>query len=68
MCAASSPGTGAASGPKARLYKKTAKLLFENDIKSAEDIEKLTFKDLIKIKGIKRKDVKMILKEVEVKG
>jgi flagellar protein FlaI len=45
-----------------------AKLLYESNIKSVNDLEKLTLKDLVKIKGIKRKNAKMILKEVEEKG
>jgi flagellar protein FlaI len=44
-----------------------AQLLVDNNIKSIDDLEKLTFKDLIKIKGIKRKNAKMIIKEIEEK-
>jgi hypothetical protein len=44
-----------------------AQLLFDNNIKTIDDLEKLTFKDLIKIKGIKRKNAKMIIKEIEEK-
>jgi len=47
---------------------KTAKLLYENNIRSTDDLEKLSLKELVKIKGIKRKNAKMIIKEIQEKG
>lgn len=43
---------------------KTAKLLKENGINSIDALKKATIKDLVKIKGIKRKVAKNIKKEV----
>ena len=44
-----------------------AKLLFDNDVKSIDDLKVLSVRDLVRIKGIKRKIAKGILKEFEEK-
>ncbi len=43
----------------------TAKLLYDNDIKSINDLKILSYKDLTNIAGIKRKEAKKIIKELE---
>jgi len=43
----------------------TSEILYNNDIKSINDLKLLTFKDLTKIKGIKRKDAKKIIKDLK---
>jgi flagellar protein FlaI len=42
----------------------TAEFLFDNGIKSVDDLNELSIKDLIKITGIKRKEAKKIMKEL----
>jgi ERCC4-type nuclease len=43
----------------------TARLLFDNDIKSVDDLRMLSLKELIQIDGIDKKDAKKIKKELE---
>jgi len=45
----------------------SAKLLYDNDIKSVDDLRILTYKELVSIKGMKRKIAKRIIKELEKK-
>ena len=45
----------------------TAKLLFDNNINSIDDLKIVSYKDLVLIKGMKRKIAKKIKKEVEKK-
>ena len=46
---------------------KTAILLYNSNIKSIDDLNKISIRDLIKIKGINRKTAKKIIKEVSTK-
>jgi len=46
---------------------KTAILLYDNFIRSEEDLKDISYHDLKKIKGLKRKDAKNIIKELEEK-
>ena len=45
----------------------TAILLYDNNIKSIDDLNNASIKELVKIDGIKKKEVKKFKKEIEKK-
>ncbi|UCF50494.1 MAG: hypothetical protein JSU91_03155, partial [Thermoplasmatales archaeon] len=45
----------------------TAEVLFDNNIRSISDLRSLSYKELARIKGIKRKIAKKIIRELEEK-